>query len=237
MSSGALAELVHREVTAAEVRAAVEGELSRAERDEVLELVRWFTTRYPTAEERLAYVRQAYRRWQRTTAARQAVSIIDVRQVRVAGDEVRELIEALDRELHQHYPPGQRHGLSLAQIFAPHVRFFMAFVSEPGQSAAPVAAGCGGVAMVQGFAEIKRMYVRPAFRGRGVADAILARLEREAAGLGYDLVRLETGVHQAAAIRFYVRSGYGACDAFPPYSSMPPEAVSTSVFLEKRLPR
>lgn len=33
------------------------------------------------------------------------------------------------------------------------------------------------------------------------------------------------------------RSGYGACDAFPPYSSMPPEAVSTSVFLEKRLPR
>lgn len=235
--NSALAGLVHREVTAEEVRAAVEGELSRAERDGVLELVRWFTTRYPTAEERLAYVRQAYRRWERTAAARQAASIIDVRQVRAAGDEVRGLIEELDRELHQHYAPEQRHGLSLAQIFAPHVRFFMAFVSAPGQAAEPVAAGCGGVAGAQGFAEIKRMYVRPAFRGRGVADAILARLECEAARLGYDLVRLETGVHQRAALRFYVRSGYVACDAFPPYSSMPAEAISTSVFLEKRLPR
>jgi hypothetical protein len=42
---------------------ALERDIPPEEREEVLELVRWFTSRYPTAEERLAYVRQAYARW------------------------------------------------------------------------------------------------------------------------------------------------------------------------------
>lgn len=149
--------------------------------------------------------------------------------------EVRSLVEALDGELSQNYCCDQRHGLKLDAIFQPHVRFFVARVD--GQPA-----GCGGIALMDGFAEVKRMYVRPVFRGQGnvgvgsgVADAILNRLESEAAGAGLRVLRLETGTKQLAAIRFYQRNGFEPCDAFEPYASMPVHNIKESVFLEKRL--
>jgi hypothetical protein len=54
---------IGRRVTPDEIRAAVEAEITPAERETFNELVTWFTTRYPTPEARLAYVRRAYRRW------------------------------------------------------------------------------------------------------------------------------------------------------------------------------
>lgn len=57
--------LVNRRVTAQELRDALESPLSVEERQHTLDLVQWFTRRYPTCEERLAYVRQAYLRWRR----------------------------------------------------------------------------------------------------------------------------------------------------------------------------
>jgi formylglycine-generating enzyme required for sulfatase activity len=50
----------------AEARAYLDAPITQAERDDVLALVRWFRRRYPTPAERLAYVRRAYARWQRT---------------------------------------------------------------------------------------------------------------------------------------------------------------------------
>ena len=47
-----------------------------------------------------------------------------------------------------------------------------------------VAAGCGGIALIDDYAEVKRMYTRPALRGRGVAKAMLLRLEAEARSAG-----------------------------------------------------
>jgi len=141
--------------------------------------------------------------------------------------EVRALISALDRELAQHYPPEQRHGLRLEAILQPHVRFFVAWMNES-------AAGCGGVALFSDFAEIKRMYVRPEARSQGVADAIMTRLAMEVLDAGLTLLRLETGTHQIAAIRFYRRHGFQPCPAFEPYASMPPHAIATSVFLERQ---
>jgi hypothetical protein len=58
-------ELVDRSLSPAEVRAWLDTPISSAEREEVLALVAWFTRRYPTPIERLAYVRQAYARWSR----------------------------------------------------------------------------------------------------------------------------------------------------------------------------
>lgn len=55
-----------RRLSPAEARAYLEAPLTDVERDGVLELVRWFCRRYPTPIERLAYVRRAYARWQRT---------------------------------------------------------------------------------------------------------------------------------------------------------------------------
>ena len=58
-----LSALAERELTADEVREALSTPLSDAERTESLSLIRWFRRRYPTAGERLAYVRRAFRRW------------------------------------------------------------------------------------------------------------------------------------------------------------------------------
>jgi putative acetyltransferase len=72
-------------------------------------------------------------------------------------------------------------------------------------------------------------------RGRGVAQALLARIEGEARDTGFFLLKLETGVRQIAALRFYQRAGFQPCAAFGAYAAMAPQAVSTSVFLEKQL--
>jgi putative acetyltransferase len=79
------------------------------------------------------------------------------------------------------------------------------------------------------------MYVRPQARGRGVAQAILSRLEEEAGRRGEKRVVLETGDAQLAAIRFYERAGFARCGAFGAYMTMPPIAVERSLFFEKVL--
>jgi hypothetical protein len=61
----ALAAAIDRKLSTEEAAAYLAMPISDAERDEVLSLVRWFTRRYPTGAERLAYVRRAYRRWAR----------------------------------------------------------------------------------------------------------------------------------------------------------------------------
>lgn len=126
------------------------------------------------------------------------------------------------------YDPSQQHGYALDRLFAPGIRFYVAFADG-------VAAGCGGVQLFDSFAELKRMYVRPAHRGSGVASAIIRQLETDAAAQGLPLVRLETGDKQLAAMRFYAREGYRICPAFPPYTDLDPFAIATSVFMEKTL--
>jgi putative acetyltransferase len=111
---------------------------------------------------------------------------------------------------------------------SPHIRFFIARLDG-------AAVGCGGVAFFAHFAEVKRMYVRDAVRGRGVAPALLARIEQEARDNGIALLRLETGTNQAAALRFYEREGFRPCAAFGDYAAMAPHSIATSVFLEKQL--
>ena len=67
MIRDAVRQAIDRAVTQEELREALERPIPAAERDDVLWLLRWFTTRYPSAEARLAYVRQAYARWQDAT--------------------------------------------------------------------------------------------------------------------------------------------------------------------------
>ena len=143
-------------------------------------------------------------------------------------DDVRMLIGELDAELSGAYAPEQRHGLSLARLFQPGVLFFIARLDGD-----PV--GCGGVAFEDGLAEVKRMYVRPPARGRGVAQTILARLETEARARGAARLVLETGDAQHAAVRFYDRAGFTRCAAFGAYATMPQPAIEHSVFFEKRI--
>jgi putative acetyltransferase len=97
------------------------------------------------------------------------------------------------------------------------------------------AVGCGGVVLFADFAEVKRMYVRDGVRGRGVAQALLARIESGARAAGLAVLRLETGERQAAALRLYERAEFRWCAAFGAYAAMAPQAVATTVFMEKRL--
>lgn len=143
-------------------------------------------------------------------------------------DDAHALIEELEAELSEGYEAHQRHGLDIAKIFQPHISFFIARVN--GQ-----AVGCGGVAFDDGFAEVKRMYVRRTARGTGVAQAVLARLEQEAQTKGYRRLTLETGDTLAAAQRLYARAGFHRCEAFGHYRTMQPHQIERSWFYEKLL--
>lgn len=144
-------------------------------------------------------------------------------------DEVRQLVGALNDELAALYTPEQRHGLALEALFVPHIRFFVARVEGR-----PV--GCGGVALFDDFAEVKRMFVRPEARGKGVADAIMARLMAETQAAGLPSLRLETGTRSFAAIAFYRKCGFRDCPAFEPYASLAAHRIVASAFLERRVP-
>lgn len=70
-------------------------------------------------------------------------------------------------------------------------------------------------------AEVKRMYVVPAARGRGHARAMLAHLERTALAAGVDVVVLETGLRQPEAIALYESAGYVPVPGFGHYRDAP----------------
>lgn len=85
-----------------------------------------------------------------------------------------------------------------------------------------VGIGCGALRLLdRGEAEIKRMYVIPAERGRGASVAILRQLEGCARSLGIRVLKLETGSGQPDAVRFYEREGYSKIDPFGPYVDEP----------------
>lgn len=78
--------------------------------------------------------------------------------------------------------------------------------------------------------EIKRMYVCPAYRGRGLARQLLVALEELALASGYAVLRLETGRYLPHALRLYASSGYAEIPRYGEYSDNP-----YSVCFEKRL--
>jgi putative acetyltransferase len=153
---------------------------------------------------------------------------VEIELAATATRDLRDLIGELDQVLAAEYTPEQRHGLTLTALFQPHIRFFVARLNG-------AAVGCGGIALFDDFAEVKRMYVRGSARGRGVARALLARIEIEARAAGSLILRLETGERQVAALRLYALAGFKPCAAFGDYMAMRPAAIATSIFLEKRL--
>ncbi len=121
------------------------------------------------------------------------------------GPEAAALIARLAAELAGLYPEDESAGagnFNPADLAGPGSTFLIAWLDGR-----PV--GCGALRpMKPGVAEVKRMYVEPAARGRGLSRRLLAELERAAAGMGYTTVRLETGVRQVAAVRLYDTAGY-----------------------------
>ncbi len=80
---------------------------------------------------------------------------------------------------------------------------------------ASAAIGCGAIRAIAGdVAELKRMWVAPAFRGQGVGSRLLVALEAEARRLGYRTVRLDSRRELAEAMALYLRAGYREVPAY-----------------------
>ena len=83
------------------------------------------------------------------------------------------------------------------------------------------AVGCGAFkSYMNEIAEIKRMFVRPAFRGRRIGSAVLAELESWACETGFTSCILETGHKQAAAVRLYQNCGYRVIPNYDQYAGV-----------------
>ena len=118
------------------------------------------------------------------------------------------LIAELEEHLAPRYPSESRHGLNIEQLIVQNVAFFV--LRADGQPAA-----CGGVKLYGlEYGELKRMYVLPAYRGRGIARRMVAALEEAAHATGRPEIRLETGTYLPAAIALYRSVGYAP---IPPY--------------------
>ncbi|HYE96206.1 MAG TPA: GNAT family N-acetyltransferase [Rubricoccaceae bacterium] len=134
------------------------------------------------------------------------------------------LLAALDAELIVDYPPAHVFGFHPGERERFHGVFLVARLDGM-----PV--GCGGVRWLDAeMAEVKRMYVAPEARGRGVAQAILAALEAAARARGLRVLRLETGTRLYAAQRLYEAAGFARIPCFGEYEGEP-----FSLCYEKRL--
>lgn len=147
----------------------------------------------------------------------------DIRPVRPDAPEALALIAGSEAELASLYIPEHRFAFSPQELIDAGVVFLIARVDG-----VPVA--CGGIAPLDGYAELKRIYVVPERRGTGAAPAILAALEDEARRLGLPIARLETGEASPAAIGLYAREGYARRGPFGSYAEN-----GSSVYMEKAL--
>lgn len=135
-----------------------------------------------------------------------------------------ELIEELDSTMFQFYPKEHMYGLHSNEGRDPLLHFFVIYEGEN-------IAGCGALRVLDSTTgELKRMYVRPAFRRRGISRLLINHLENTARAVGLTCMRLETGPEQVEALALYESSGYAYIPPYGEYIGSP-----VSVCMEKVL--
>jgi|tagenome__1003787_1003787.scaffolds.fasta_scaffold20807963_2 GNAT superfamily N-acetyltransferase len=136
----------------------------------------------------------------------------------------RELVERVQQEYVQRYGGPDEAVVDPAEFLPPEGLFVVAEVDG-------VPAGCGAWrALDPGVAEIKRVYVEPGFRRRGLAQEVMTRLEQSAAAAGFASVVLNTGDRQPEALALYAELGYRPVAGYGIYACSP-----GAVFLGKDL--
>jgi GNAT superfamily N-acetyltransferase len=131
--------------------------------------------------------------------------VTEARRIPADSPDALALVDAMWRGVQEAYPriPGATTPSATPGDFSPPGGCFVALY-EDGRAVAG-----GGVKRLEaGVAEIKRMYVVPDRRGRGLGRELLAALEDAARELGYDRVRLDTGDKQPGAEALYRSAGY-----------------------------
>jgi len=156
-----------------------------------------------------------------------ASETITITRAEITANVSRALIDSLNAELRDLYPePGATHfRLDAGEVADGRGTFLVVFLEE-----APV--GCGALRVLDAeTAELKRMYVSPAVRGRGLGRRLVAALESEARALGVRRLVLETGIRQATALALYRATGFKPIPLYGEYCLSP----ETSVCLGKDL--
>lgn len=132
----------------------------------------------------------------------------------VACADAQGLIRQLDRYLsgqYWDYDP-QQYGVVATDFEASRSGFWLAYCSG-------LAVGCVGVRPLDTHtAELKRMYVLPAFRCQGIGQTLLKTAEAAAIAWGYTKICLETGEAQPESIRLYTRLGFQPIPCFGKYT-------------------
>ena len=123
---------------------------------------------------------------------------------------VLELLQASDEFHAALYPPEGNYLLDVGELLRPEVTVVVARENA-------TAVGMGAIVLKNGYAEVKRMFIRPGSRGTGLADRLLQSLEAAARDLGVQRLQLETGPLQPAAIAFYERNGFQSIPNFGEY--------------------
>jgi GNAT superfamily N-acetyltransferase len=140
------------------------------------------------------------------------------------GPEAQALIEELTAELERRYDDDGSGGFDPADVLGPRGVFLVGRLNGR-------AVACGACRPLDGdVGEVKRMYVAPEARGRGLGRLILNGLEEFARRTGYQAIWLETGVLQPEAVGLYESAGYQRIPNYGQYKDDP-----RSVCFEKRL--
>jgi GNAT superfamily N-acetyltransferase len=147
------------------------------------------------------------------------VTALDLRDEPYDGPVAQQLIAAVQLEYVARYGGPDTTPVEPDEFAPPQGRFVVGYLGTE-----PVA--MGGIRLLgSGAAEVKRMYVVPSARGRGLARAVLAHLEHLGREMGAGRIVLETGLRQPEAMRLYETSGYRRIDGFGHYRDEP-ESVS-----------
>lgn len=130
---------------------------------------------------------------------------LDIRPADSGTSPGRELIAAMLAELDALYGKldGPRPTATPDELSAPRGGFFIAWRDEH-----PVASGGFKPLGEPGLAEVKRIYVIPRYRSRGIAGEVLDFVEQRAREAGYDRLRLQHGADQPHAQALYLAAGY-----------------------------
>jgi GNAT superfamily N-acetyltransferase len=144
--------------------------------------------------------------------------MLDVRETDPFAPESIRLIGELWQELGVLCPEVKGAPFQPTDIIGKGTAFIIAWLDD-------AAVGCSAFQPLEknetSIAEIKRMYVQPTVRGRGIARTILMKLEQLASDCRYELVRLETGKKQPDAVHLYETADYYHIDTYGRHAADP----------------
>ncbi len=150
-----------------------------------------------------------------------------MRRIRdLTNSDVVALVAKSDQYMSTLYPPESNHAEPLAALVGDDSAFFAGYIGEQ-------LAACGAVKMFEDdttYGEIKRVFVAEEHRGKRLATAVMQHLEDYLVSIGVNVIRLEAGPLQPAALGLYRKLGYAERGPFGSYRVDP-----LSVFMEKTL--